>query len=151
VPKSPGTNSIPLRISWSETSFSPTDTTTSVGARLVCNTLQHHDTATHTATLFNTLQHTTSVGARLVFNTLQHKTLQDTTLQHYSTHDFRRRTSRVLHSVAVCDRVLQFVAVRGTSSECAQYLELGSVLQCVAVCCSVLQCVAVCDSAEYLE
>ena len=45
----------------------------------------------------------------------------------------------MLQCVAVC--VAAYVAVCCSVLQC-----VGSVLQCVAVCCSVLQCVAVCYS-----
>ena len=54
----------------------------------------------------------------------------------------------VLQLVEACCSVLQCqVFVRVSSSN----LGYGSVLQCVAACCSVLQCVAVCCSVENLS
>ena len=60
----------------------------------------------------------------------------------------------MLQCVAPCCSVLQCVAVRcivwsgqQCKHECTWLVKIeGSVLQCVAVCCSVLQCVAVCCS-----
>jgi len=83
-----------------------------------CNILQHtvsrgvEKAQQHTATYCNILQHTATYC-----NTLQHTATHCNTLQHTATHGNTR----------------QHTATHGNT----QNLEMLSVLQCVAVCCSV--------------
>jgi len=104
-----------------------------------CDTLQHTathcHTLQHTATHCNTLQHTATRC-----NMLQHAATRCNTLQHAAT----RCNTQCLH----CDHR---VNIHGTfvsfiANSYSTFNSDGTLLQCVAVCCSVLQCVAVCCS-----
>ena len=68
----------------------------------------------------------------------------------YSQLDYKQYRMYVLQCDAVCFTVLQCVVVCRASCVSKPGLHIvqnfGSVLYCVAVCCSVLQCVAVCCS-----
>ena len=92
-----------------------------------CNTLQH--TATH----YNTLQRTVTHC-----NTLQHTATHCDILQHTATHYTTPDRQNAEHQPTRHHPPLPLPSW--------SQIELNSVLQCVAVCCSVSQCVAVCCS-----
>ena len=99
-----------------------------------CNTLQHTATYESLSSFSNPLQHTA-----IPSNPLQHTTIPSNPLQHTTI------PSNPLQHTAIHSNLLR--------PQCPLRVNVsvfsnGSVLQCVAVCCSVSQCVAVCRSVS---
>ena len=113
-----------------------------------CNTLQH----TASDSVITHVYHSISSNVLCIFGRCIHDT---STSCH--THGQLAVCCSVLQCVAVRCSVLQYVTPHAWTSSCTHVDESrhkyitarrghGSVLQCVAACCSVLQCVAVCCS-----
>jgi len=131
------------------------------------HTATHCITLQHTATHCNTLQHTAThyIMSHTVWNekaahctathcnSLQHTATHSNTMQHTSTrvilYEMQRQLTAKRSTVSQYfwkgSSLLKMKLYEMTTElKFEKFFQGGSVLQCVAMCCSVLQCVAVC-------